>query len=81
MATAGRSSYVSVDRPSGLVKIVWPHLLKNRIHTCQIQDIAEVRLERAIRRPIIPQPIAKEDYSLPTGLDHGDYFIYRNVKC
>jgi hypothetical protein len=77
LATASRSSYVAVDRPSGLVKIVWPHLLKNRIHTCQIQDIAEVRLERAIRRPSVTQPIAKEDYGLLTKLDVGDFFVYR----
>ncbi len=77
LITAGRSSYVSFDRPSGLVKIVWPNLLKDRTYTCQLRDIAEVRLEQAIKRPSSPQPIAKEDYSLPAELDLGDHFVYR----
>jgi hypothetical protein len=77
LAAAGRSSYVAFDRSSGLVKIVRPNLLKDRTYTCQIQDIAEVRLERVIRRPSSPQPIAKDDYSLPAELDLGDYFVYR----
>jgi hypothetical protein len=77
LATAGRSSSVSFDRPSGLVKIVWPRLLKDRIYTFQMQNITEVRLERAIKRPSSLQPILKEDYSLPCELDLGDYFVYR----
>jgi hypothetical protein len=77
LVTAGRSSYVSFDRPSGLVKIVWPSLLKDRTYSVQLQNIAEVRLERAIKRPSSPQLIVKEDYSLPSELDLGDYFVYR----
>jgi hypothetical protein len=79
IAVAGRSTQVSFDRSSGLVKIVWHSLLKDRTYDCQLQNIAEVRLERSVKRLSSFQPIEKDDYGLPNQLARGDYFVYRII--
>jgi hypothetical protein len=77
MAVAGRTTQVSFDRPSGLVRITRHCLGKNEVYTCSLQEVIDVELERALQRPSSPQIIQKEDYGLPPERGAGDYYVYR----
>jgi hypothetical protein len=75
-ATAPRSR-VCFDRASGLAQLTWHSGMTDRTYTCQLQDIRGVDLEWTIRRPTSPQPIAKDNYTLPEVPAPGEFWAYR----
>jgi hypothetical protein len=77
LAVAGRTTQVSFDRPSGLVRITRHRLGKNEVYTCSLQEVISVELERTLKRPGSPQIIQRKNYGLRSEREAKDHYAYR----